>query len=121
MTDNYTVEQSVAIALIRAESPVTHPAAVASHTLLVTRLVGALYRQVEFADVVLLNKIETLSGERAGLLKEVVQTLSPWAVLVPTTHSQVNSLNIIHKEFVTLSDLVDHIYNHRITYIVSSC
>lgn len=49
-----------------------------------------LVEQVEYADVVILNKDELLTPpSRRALLHEVVQTLNPWAVVVPANYSKV--------------------------------
>lgn len=49
-----------------------------------------LVEQVEYADVVILNKDGLLPAPRRSLLREVVQTLNPWAVVVPANYSQVH-------------------------------
>jgi G3E family GTPase len=48
-----------------------------------------LVEQVEYADVVILNKDGLLPSLSRSLLREVVQTLNPWAVVVPANYSRI--------------------------------
>lgn len=48
-----------------------------------------LVEQVEYADVVILNKDGLLAHPSRALLAEVAQTLNPWALVVPANYSRV--------------------------------
>ncbi|OMC27879.1 cobalamin biosynthesis protein CobW [Mycobacterium sp. GA-1841] len=49
-----------------------------------------LVDQVEFADVILLNKTDLVSAERVGAVEAVVRKLNPHARLLHTTHGVVD-------------------------------
>jgi len=61
-------------------------------------LVDLLVDQVEFANVILINKTDLVSDEQVQFLKNVLRTLNPEAKLLPTEHSQVNPDVIIGTE-----------------------
>lgn len=48
-----------------------------------------LIDQIEFADVILLNKLDLVSSEQALEVEAIVKALNPVAKLIPTTQSQV--------------------------------
>ncbi len=53
-------------------------------------LVDLLVDQVEFANVILINKTDLVSDEQVQFLTHVLRTLNPEATLVPTQHSEVD-------------------------------
>jgi len=53
-------------------------------------LVDLLVDQVEFANVILVNKTDLVSAEEVDFLTKVLRTLNPEATLVPTQHSEVD-------------------------------
>jgi G3E family GTPase len=53
-------------------------------------LVDLLVDQVEFANVILLNKTDLVSGKQIDFLKQVLRTLNPDATLIPTEHAEVD-------------------------------
>jgi len=52
-------------------------------------LVDLLVDQVEFANVILLNKTDLVSEKRVAFLTDVLRTLNPDATIIPTQHSEV--------------------------------
>lgn len=46
--------------------------------------------QVEFADVIVLNKTDLVSNEQQQQLQALLRKLNPSAHIVPTSHSQVD-------------------------------
>ena len=52
-----------------------------------------LIDQVEFADVILLNKVDLLSKDKLEEVRAVIARLNPGARLIPTQQSQVQDLN----------------------------
>jgi len=53
-------------------------------------LVDLLIDQIEFANVILINKTDLVSAEQVDFLKDVLRTLNPEATLLPTEHSEVD-------------------------------
>jgi G3E family GTPase len=53
-------------------------------------LVNLLVEQIEFADVVVLNKLDTASAEQVDAARKIVRALNPDADLVETSRSQVD-------------------------------
>jgi G3E family GTPase len=52
-------------------------------------LVDLLVDQIEFADVVVLNKIETATPEQVATARQIIRSLNPDADLIETSHSRV--------------------------------
>jgi len=48
-----------------------------------------LIDQVEFADVIVLNKLDLVSKEKAIEVQAIIKALNPGAEIIPTSHSQV--------------------------------
>jgi len=59
-------------------------------------LVDLLTDQVEFADVILLNKTDLVSEERLGLLEGIITHLNPAAKLIRTQYGQVDPREILN-------------------------
>jgi G3E family GTPase len=55
-----------------------------------------LVEQVEFADVLILNKCDLVSMEEAAQLKHLLQRMNPYARLVPTTFGEVAPQEILN-------------------------
>ena len=55
-----------------------------------------LLDQIEFADVLLLNKSDLVTGGEAARLLGLLRTLNPGADILPTRHSQVPLARVLH-------------------------
>ncbi|WP_394121792.1 GTP-binding protein [Planococcus donghaensis] len=55
-----------------------------------------LIDQIEFADVILLNKVDLVAPEERGRLKELLATLNPDAQIIETEHSKVALNNVVN-------------------------
>ncbi len=51
-------------------------------------LVDLLVEQIEFADVVVLNKVDTATAEQLAAARKIVRALNPDAALIETSHSR---------------------------------
>lgn len=58
-------------------------------------IVNLLTDQVEFANVILLNKSDLVSDDQLGLLEKTIIKLNPTAKIIRTTNSQVNPKEIL--------------------------
>ncbi|WP_103021002.1 GTP-binding protein [Salinibacter altiplanensis] len=61
-------------------------------------LVDLLTDQIEFANVILVNKTDLVSDEEVDFLTKVLRTLNPDATILPTQHSEVALDRIIGTE-----------------------
>lgn len=59
-------------------------------------IVNLLTDQVEFANVIILNKTDLVTKETVGLLKAAIQKLNPTARIIESTFSKVNPKEIIN-------------------------
>lgn len=59
-------------------------------------IVNLLTDQVEFANVIILNKIDLVSEEHLGILRGTRQKLNPGAQIVETNFSEVNPTRILN-------------------------
>lgn len=59
-------------------------------------VVNLLTDQVEFANVIILNKTDLVTEESIGLLRSSIQKLNPKARIIETTHGQVKVNDIIN-------------------------
>lgn len=64
-------------------------------------VVHLLTDQIEFADVIILNKCDLMSTEELGKLREVVKHLNPGAVLHETVRSSLPIANILNTSLFT--------------------
>jgi G3E family GTPase len=53
-------------------------------------LVGLLVEQIEFADVVIVNKASSVSPEQLAIVKKLVASLNADAIIVPADHARVD-------------------------------
>ena len=61
----------------------------------VRTIVDLLTDQVEFADVILINKVDLITDEDLELLKGMIKKLNPQAKLIETTYGKVPLKNIL--------------------------
>ncbi|WP_306303221.1 GTP-binding protein [Amphibacillus sediminis] len=59
-------------------------------------IVDLLIDQIEFANVIVLNKIDQLSSEEVTELKSLLQKLNPEAEIVPTSFGQIDPLQVLN-------------------------
>ena len=59
-------------------------------------IVNLLTDQVEFANVILLNKVDLVSKSELQILSEIIHKLNPEAKLIKTTHSKVALNEVIN-------------------------
>ena len=59
-------------------------------------IVDLLTEQVEFANVIILNKADLISKEDASFLKSTIKKLNPSAKIIESTYSKVNPKEILH-------------------------
>ena len=59
-------------------------------------VVNLLTDQVEFANVIVLNKTDLVTEETVGLLRSSINKLNPKARIIETTHGKVNAKDIIN-------------------------
>ncbi|OIQ16921.1 MAG: GTP-binding protein [Flavobacterium sp. MedPE-SWcel] len=59
-------------------------------------IVNLLTDQVEFANIIILNKVDLVDEGTAGLLKSAIQKLNPSAKIIHSTFSKVNPKEILN-------------------------
>ncbi|MGL6211414.1 MAG: GTP-binding protein [Paracoccaceae bacterium] len=59
------------------------------------RLVSLLTEQIEFADVIVLNKVSDAGPERAEAARRIIRSLNPRARLVEADHGRVDPVDIL--------------------------
>ena len=59
-------------------------------------IVNLLTDQIEFANVILLNKIDLVSEEDLRNLYDIIHKLNPEAKIIPTNHSKINLREVIN-------------------------
>ena len=59
-------------------------------------IVNLLTDQVEFANVIILNKSDLVTEDQIGLLEETLHQLNPTAKIIRTTHSKINPKEILN-------------------------
>ncbi len=62
----------------------------------VRTIVNLLTDQVEFANVIVLNKTDLVTGEHLGLLKAAIQKLNPGATVIESSFSKVHPTAILN-------------------------
>ncbi len=59
-------------------------------------IVNLLTDQVEFANVILLNKSDLVTEDRLGILEGMIKKLNPTARIIRTTHSKIDPKEILN-------------------------
>ena len=59
-------------------------------------IVNLLTEQVEFANVIILNKVELIGEKELGILRSTIQKLNPSAKIIETNYSKVNPTEILN-------------------------
>ncbi len=59
-------------------------------------IVNLLTDQVEFANVILLNKADLVTADQLGLLEKMLKKLNPTAKIIRTTHSRIDPKEILN-------------------------
>jgi G3E family GTPase len=59
-------------------------------------IVNLLTDQVEFANVIVLNKTDLVSEDRVGLLERMLLKLNPTAKIIKTSHGNINPKDILN-------------------------
>lgn len=59
-------------------------------------IVNLLTDQIEFANVILLNKVDLVDAGTKGVLRSMIQKLNPGATIIESTHSKVSPKEIIN-------------------------
>lgn len=59
-------------------------------------IVNLLTDQIEFANVILLNKTDLVGKEQIGVLKAAIQKLNPSARIIETSHSRIDPKEILN-------------------------
>ena len=59
-------------------------------------IVNLLTDQIEFANVIVLNKIDLVSEDHLGILEKVIQKLNPSAKIIYSNHSKINPNEILN-------------------------
>ena len=59
-------------------------------------IVNLLTDQVEFANVIILNKVDLVNESQLGILENILMKLNPTARIIRTTHGQINPKDILN-------------------------
>lgn len=59
-------------------------------------IVNLITDQIEFANVIVLNKVDLIDGNTLGLLRSAIQRLNPEAKIISTSYSKVDLNEILH-------------------------
>lgn len=59
-------------------------------------IVNLLTDQIEFANVIILNKTDLVSADQLGILKAMIQKLNPSSRILETSYSKVEPKEILH-------------------------
>lgn len=71
-------------------------------------LVDLLVEQIEFANVIILNKIDLTSKEELEIVKAVIRSLNAKAKIIETTHSKVDLEEVMDTGLFDLEDAQNH-------------
>ena len=74
----------------------------------VRTLVDLLVEQIEFANVIILNKIDLISKEELGTVKAIIRGLNAKAKLIETTLSQVDLDEVMNTNLFDLEEAQEH-------------
>jgi len=59
-------------------------------------IVNLLTDQIEFANIIVLNKIDLVNKENVGLLREIIQKLNPSAHIIETSYSKISPKEVLN-------------------------
>ncbi|MCC5791021.1 MAG: zinc metallochaperone GTPase ZigA [Legionellaceae bacterium] len=59
-------------------------------------VVNLLVDQIEFANVIILNKVDRVDAEELALAESIVKALNPEALLIPASYSAINLESLLH-------------------------
>ncbi|MCG8330713.1 MAG: GTP-binding protein [Chitinophagales bacterium] len=59
-------------------------------------IVNLLTDQIEFADIILVNKTDLVTKETVGVLESALKKLNPRAKIIATSHSKINPAEILN-------------------------
>lgn len=62
-------------------------------------IVNLLTDQIEFANVIILNKTDLINKEHLGVLRSTIQKLNPSAKIIESSFSRINPKDILHTGF----------------------
>ena len=71
-------------------------------------LVDLLVEQIEFANVILLNKIDLISKEELRTVKAIIHGLNAKAKIIETTHSKVDICKVMDTRVFNLEEAQQH-------------
>ena len=71
-------------------------------------LVDLLVEQIEFANVILLNKIDLISKEELRTVKAIIHGLNAKAKIIETTHSKVDISKVMDTSLFNLEEAQQH-------------
>lgn len=71
-------------------------------------LVDLLVEQIEFANVIILNKIDLISKEELATVRAIIRSLNAKAKIIETTLSQVDIDQVINTGLFDLEEAQDH-------------
>jgi len=72
------------------------------------RIVDLLVEQVEFANVLILNKADLVSAEELGSLKKILQKLNPGALLLDSTYGAVSPTLLLNTRRFDIESASEH-------------
>ena len=71
-------------------------------------LVGLLVEQIEFANVILLNKVDLVSEEELKIIRAVIRGLNAKAKIIETNHSKVAMNEVMNTNLYDLKEAQNH-------------
>ena len=71
-------------------------------------IVDLLVEQIEFANIIILNKIDLVSNEELTAVKSIIRSVNAKAKIIESTHAKVNISEIIDTGLFDLADAQNH-------------
>ena len=71
-------------------------------------VVSLMVEQIEFANVILLNKIDLISTEELKIVKSIIRSLNAKAKIIETTNSQVSVDQVLNTGLFNFEEAQDH-------------
>ncbi|MEC8882251.1 MAG: GTP-binding protein [Pseudomonadota bacterium] len=71
-------------------------------------VVSLMVEQIEFANVILLNKIDLISKEELKIVKSIIRSLNAKAKIIETTNSQVSIDQVMNTGLFNFEEAHDH-------------